>query len=113
MLLAEKLQEAEGSSSSTVSLVVLACASSSSAAAADGAEMQGFEGHADLQGQAIGEGSFQPFPRVLAERAHPSVRPVEAAQLHRPRQPAADSMKKKKKEKESYRFGVYSIEIII
>lgn len=55
-------------------------------------KLPGFERrHAAVQGPAAGRRCIQQLPRVLAEEAGAAVRPVPAAQLRRPREPAAEA----------------------
>jgi len=54
--------------------------------------LPGFERrHAAVQGPAAGGWGIQQLLRVLAEEAGAAVRPVPAAQLRRPREPAAEA----------------------
>ncbi|KAG8081956.1 hypothetical protein GUJ93_ZPchr0014g46587 [Zizania palustris] len=93
----QQQQQQEGSASAAA-LLVLACACASSDG---GVKLPSFERNADLQGQATGERSSQPFLGVLAEGARAAVSPVASAQLRRPREPAADDAMKVIRERQT------------
>ncbi|CAN6241804.1 unnamed protein product, partial [Urochloa humidicola] len=83
-LLAEKQQEQ--AASAAASLLVLASASPHALAKL----LSSFQRLAAVQGPATGGQGAQQLPGVPSEGSRAAVRPVAAAQLRRPREPAAE-----------------------